>query len=118
MSFEYGTAGWTLSTSFGFFFPSSCGEKEDLGKISMLKALVISEHHPRKRGSTSDVLGRLPGAFPSDEGLHLRVSVLCMKILVKSFWVCNGVLRRFIIGGGSMFIFSKGSSKGRDFAVS
>ena len=52
----------------------------------MLKAMVISEHHPRKRGSNSNVLGRLLGVFPSDEGLHLRATVLCMKILVKNFF--------------------------------
>lgn len=66
--------------------------------------MVISEHHPRKRGSNSNVLGRHPGAFSSDEGLHLRTTILCTKILVKNFWACNGVLRRFISGGGCLFL--------------
>lgn len=59
----------------------------------MLKAMVISEHHPRGRGSSSNVFGRLPGA-----------TILCMKILVKNFWACNGVLRRFISGGECLFL--------------
>lgn len=54
----------------------------------MLKAMVISEHHLCRKGSNSNVLGRLPGVFPAGEGLHLRAMILCMKILVKfSFFV-------------------------------
>lgn len=54
----------------------------------MLKAMVISEHHLCRKGSNSNVLGRLPGVFPAGEGLHLRATILCMKILVKfSFFV-------------------------------
>lgn len=70
----------------------------------MLKTMVIFEHHPRKRGSNSNVLHRLPGVFLSGEGLHLRTTILCMKILVKNFWACNGVLRGFISGGGYLFL--------------
>lgn len=70
----------------------------------MLKATGISKHHPRERGSNRNVLGRLPEVFPSVEGLHLRTTILCMKILVKNFWACDGVLRRFISGGGCLFL--------------
>lgn len=57
--------------------------------------MVVPEHHLCERQQESYSWWALWSVL-FEEHLHLRATVVYTKILVKTSWVCNGVLRRFI----------------------